>query len=35
MGRFYGKKILAGTMTLDEVPDIWEKATDKWLEANK
>lgn len=35
MGRFYGKKILTGTMTLEEVPDIWKEATEKWLEANK
>lgn len=31
MGRFYGKKILAGSMTIDEVPPFWKSATEKWL----
>lgn len=31
MGRFYGMKILSGAKTMDDVPTIWKKATEKWL----
>lgn len=34
MGKFYGRKILEGTMTISEVPTLWEKVTEKWLEDN-
>ena len=34
MGRFYGIKILNGNMTIDEVPKLFRKATEKWLEEN-
>ncbi len=34
MGRFYGKKILAGDMKIEDVPKLWRKATEKWLEEN-
>lgn len=34
MGRFYGKKILAGHMTIDDVPAFWKDATEKWLKEN-
>lgn len=35
MGRFYGKKILAEKMTIDDVPEYWREATEKWLGENK
>lgn len=35
MGRLYGKKIQAGTMTLEEVPKFWQAATQKWLDENE
>lgn len=31
MGRFYGTKILAGTMVLENVPKLWQAVTQKWL----
>ena len=34
MGRFYGEKILDGEMTIDEVPKLWKKSTEKWLKDN-
>lgn len=34
MGRFYGVKIQAGEMALEEVPRWWKAATEKWLKAN-
>ena len=34
MGKFYGKKILEGVMAINEVPSLWRKATEKWLEEN-
>ena len=34
MGRFYGTKILNGEMTLEEVPPLWRKSTEKWLQEN-
>lgn len=35
MGRFYGLKIQAGEMTLEDVPKLWRNATETWLEENK
>ena len=34
MGRFYGEKIKDGEMTIDEVPKLWKKSTEKWLKDN-
>lgn len=34
MGRFYGTKILAGEMTLKDVPKLWAAVTEKWLKEN-
>lgn len=34
MGRFYGLKIKAGEMTLEDVPKLWKTMTEKWMEAN-
>lgn len=35
MGRFYGLKIRAGEMSLEDIPKLWRTATEKWLEENK
>lgn len=35
MGRFYGLKIVAGEITIDQVPKLWRKAAEKWLEERK
>ncbi len=34
MGRYYGSKIKAGEMTIEEVPKLWKAVTEKWLEEN-
>lgn len=42
MGAFYGTKIRNGEVnpktgkawTIDDVPRLWKKATEKWLEEN-
>lgn len=34
MGRFYGTKIKSGEITIDKVPKLFKKATEKWLEEN-
>ena len=34
MARFYGTKIRNSEMTIDEVPKLWKKATEKWLKEN-
>lgn len=34
MGRFYGLKVLNEEMTLEEVPKLWKKATQQWLNEN-
>lgn len=34
MARFYGLKIRAGEMNLEEVPKLWKAVTEKWLEEN-
>ena len=31
MGRFYGIKILSGSITIDDVPKLWRKAAESWL----
>jgi Zn-dependent M32 family carboxypeptidase len=35
MARFYGTKILSGTMTLEDVPKLWKAKTEQWLNQNK
>ena len=34
MGRFYGIKIKAGEMELEQVPKLWKTVTERWLEEN-
>lgn len=34
MGRFYGNRIKAGIMTLEEVPGLWKTQTEEWLNEN-
>lgn len=34
MAKFYGKRIVSGKMTLDEVPERWKEETAQWLEDN-
>lgn len=34
MGRFYGLKILNGDMTIENVPRLWKKLTQDWLDKN-
>ena len=34
MGRFYGLKIRAGEMTLEEVQTWWKPQVEKWLREN-
>ena len=34
MGRFYGLKIQAGEMELEDVPKLWKSATEAWIEEN-
>lgn len=31
MGAFYGSKIRAGKMTIDDVPSLWRAKTEEWL----
>ena len=35
MGRFYGLKIKAGEMRLEDVPKLWRTATERWLKENE
>lgn len=35
MGRFYGLKIKAGEMTLEDVPKLWRNVTETWLKENE
>lgn len=35
MGRFYGLKIQAGEMTLEDVPKLWRNVTETWLKENE
>lgn len=32
MARFYGLKVLEGSMGAGEVPRLWRAATERWLE---
>ena len=34
MAKFYGLKILGGELTIDEVPKLWRKVTEKWMKEN-
>lgn len=34
MGRFYGLKILNGDMTIEDVPRLWKKVTQDWINKN-
>lgn len=34
MARFYGLRVRTGVMTLEEVPKLWRKKTELWLEQN-
>ena len=35
MAKFYGIKILAGEITINDVPKLWKSATQKWLKKNQ
>lgn len=35
MAKFYGLKILAGELTVNDVPKLWKTVTEKWLKTNK
>ena len=35
MGRFYGERIKAEEITLEEVPKLWRAVTEKWLRENE
>ena len=34
MARFYGMRIKAGEMKLEDVPKLWRQKTEKWLQEN-
>ncbi len=34
MARFYGLRIRAGIMAVEEVPKLWRTKTELWLEQN-
>lgn len=34
MGKFYGEKILAGIMTIEQVPKYWRAKVEAWLAEN-
>lgn len=34
MGRFYGERILAGIITIDDVPRFWRRKVEDWLAEN-
>lgn len=34
MGRFYGIKIFNREMTIDDVPKLWKRATQQWMDKN-
>lgn len=34
MGKFYGVKIENGDMKIEDVPKLWRKSTQNWLETN-
>lgn len=31
MGRFYGIRVLEGSMAVTDVPKLWRAATERWL----
>lgn len=35
MARFYGLKILAGELTVNDVPELWKTVTEKWLRGHE
>lgn len=35
MAKIYYKRIVAGLMTIDDVPDKWKSQVEKMLESNK
>ena len=35
MARFYGLRVKAGIMKLNEVPKLWRSRTEVWLEQNR
>lgn len=35
MAAFYGRKVKAGIITIDEVPPFWGARVELWLEENK
>ena len=35
MAAFYGRKVKAGIITIDEVPTFWKARVELWLEENK
>ena len=35
MGKFYGLKIKAGEMRIEDVPKLWCAATERWLKENE
>lgn len=34
MGKFYGIKILSGSITIEDVPKLWRKTAEKWMIEN-
>lgn len=34
MGAFYGIRIKAGVITIDDVPRLWRTSAEKWLAEN-
>lgn len=34
MGAFYGRRIRAGIITINEVPKLWRTMTEKWMKEN-
>lgn len=34
MAAFYGLKIIAGEMSVEDVPKLWKTMTEKWLKEN-
>lgn len=34
MGKFYGQKVKAKVITIEDVPKLWRKAVEKWLAEN-
>ncbi len=34
MGKFYGTKILNGSIAFEDVPKLWRNPTEKWMTEN-